>query len=287
MPEEPADQGASEGLPTVTEIGANSAQRPDRPLGTLRRTVRAFDRQPAFVDAIRRIRHRLPGDEKFGDPLSTGEETPVAFLARGVNVLRPDEQSVAGELGLAGLQLWQSLSEKTGRGRGDIDIALLYTDVVDFSTWALQVGDNAAVSLLRQLGSVIDRVASEHHGRIIKRLGDGAIATFLSAQQAVDAALAIQDGITGIEVDGHHPQVRAGVHWGRPRRLGGEYLGLDMTVLAAVGEAAGGGQVLVSSPALAQLDPAVHGLQIGRRKRLRGAETPRELQVAVVQRQPR
>lgn len=270
MPEESTDDGPAKGPPRFER------------LAQARRAARAIDREPGFVDAVRRFRHRLPGDEKFGDPLSTAEETPVAFLARGVTVMRPDEESVIGELGLAGLQLWQSLSEKAGRGRGEQDIALLYTDIVNFSSWALTAGDQSAVSLLQTVGSAIDRVVAEHHGRIIKKLGDGVIATFLAAQEAVYSALAIQDALAGIELGGYQPQIRAGVHWGRPRRLGGEYLGLDMTILAAVGDAASGGQVLVSSTALSQLDSAVHGLQIGRRKRLRGGDTPRELQVASV-----
>jgi class 3 adenylate cyclase len=279
--------------PVNDDEGPDTAPDPTLPkpprferLEQARRAARAIDRESGLVEAVRRFRHRLPGDEKFGDPLSTAEETPVAFLARGVTVMRPDEESVIGELGLAGLQLWQSLSEKAGRGRGEQDIALLYTDIVDFSSWALTAGDQSAVSLLQAVGSAIDRVVADHRGRIIKKLGDGVIGTFLAAQEAVDSALAIQDALAGIELGGYQPQIRAGVHWGRPRRLGGEYLGLDMTILAAVGDAAGGGQVLVSGPALSQLDPAVHGLQIGRRKRLRGGETPRELQVATVRRNP-
>jgi len=272
VPEESADDGLSEGSPRFAR------------LEQARRAARTVDREPTLVEAVRKFRHRLPGDEKFGDPLSTAEETPVAFLARSVTVMRPDEESVIGELGLAGLQLWQSLSERAGRGRGEQDIALLYTDIVDFSSWALTAGDQAAVTLLQAVGSAIDRVVAEHHGRIIKKLGDGVIATFLAAQPAVDSALAIQDAVSAIELGGYQPQIRAGVHWGRPRRLGGEFLGLDMTILAAVGDAASGGQVLVSGPALGQLDPAFHNLHIGRRKRLRGGETPRELQVATVRR---
>jgi adenylate cyclase len=81
--------------------------------------------------------------------------------------------------------------------------------------------------------------------------------------------------------------MRLGVHWGRPRRLGGEFVGTDVSVLAAIGAAARPGQVLVSGPALAQLDPALHDLRFGRRKRLRSAEAPAAMQVAVVRRSAR
>jgi len=50
------------------------------------------------------------------------------------------------------------------------------------------------------------------------------MATFLSGEAAVTAALDAQDAVGGIEVDGYSPRMRAGIHWGRPRKLGGDYL---------------------------------------------------------------
>jgi adenylate cyclase len=154
----------------------------------LRQAAERIDTQPALLAAARGLRRRLPGDEKFGDPLSTAGRTPVQVLARGVSVLRPDPESVAKEIGLAGLQLWQSLSEAAGRGRGDIEMALLFTDLVGFSSWALKAGDAAALELLRDVGSAVESAVLAHEGRIVKRLGDGVMATFLSAKEAVDAA---------------------------------------------------------------------------------------------------
>jgi adenylate cyclase len=253
-------------------------------MALVRRRAAQLDRQPRLLRALRVLRRRLPGDERFGDPLSTAADTTVSYLARGVSVLRPDGDSVFGEIGMTGLQLWQSLSESAGRGRGEQDLALLYTDIVDFSSWALLAGDTAAVSLLQEVGQVIDTAVRGHRGRIVKRLGDGVIATFMTAAEAVEAALEIQEALVAVEVAGHRPRLRAGVHWGRPRRLGGEYLGVDLSIATAVGEGARGGQLLVTEPALAQLADTQDELRIGRRKRLRGAAAPRELQVAVVRR---
>ena len=44
--------------------------------------------------------------------------------------------------------------------------------------------------------------------------------------------------------------MRAGVHWGRPRKLGGDYLGVDVNIAARVGDAAKADQVLASDPVL-------------------------------------
>jgi adenylate cyclase len=287
LPEPSADDGPNEGLAAAPEgetgAGLDAAKAW---VEKARSAARRVDRQQALLAAVRGMRHRLPGDEKFGDALSTAEESAVAYLARGVTVLRPEEDSLVSELGLTGLQLWQSLSERAGRGRGDEPLGLLYADVVDFSSWALEVGDEAAVLLLQQVGAVIDHAVAANRGRIVKRLGDGVIATFLTGESGVAAALDIQDAIQAVEVAGHHPRLRTGVHFGRPRRLGGEYLGVDVAIVAAVGESARGGQVVASSTALAQLDRELHGLSVGRRKRLRSEVAPPDLQVAVVRRGP-
>ncbi len=253
-----------------------------RAASRLRRILTGVDTQPALLAAARRLRSRLPGDERFGDPISTGGITPVAVLARGVSTLVPERESVAQEIGFAGLQLWQSLSEAAGRGRGDEPVALLFTDLVGFSSWALKAGDVAALELLRLVGTAVEGPIHAHQGRIIKRLGDGVMATFLDAPEAVEAALDAQDALGDVELDGYAPRMRAGIHWGRPRRLGGDYLGVDVNIAARVGDFAKAGEVVVSDSVLKQLDR--DRFEVGRSKRLRADGAPRQQQVARISR---
>jgi adenylate cyclase len=261
---------------------AADGEQPAERLARLRAAVLRLDSEPALLSAARGIRRRLPGDERFGDPLSTAGRAPVEMIARGVTALQPGRQSVARELGLSTLQVWQSVSEAAGRGRGDREMALLFTDLVGFSSWALQAGDAAVLELLREVGTEVEAAISQHRGRIVKRLGDGVMATFLSAEEAVEAALDAQDAVRGIVVDGYSPRMRAGAHWGRPRKLGGDYLGVDVNVAARVAARAKAGQVLVSDPLLAKLDG--RGVQSGRARRLRADGAPSDLRVAEVSR---
>ncbi len=106
------------------------------------------------------------------------------------------------------------------------------------------------------------------------------MATFLTAQAAVRAALDAHEALQSVEVDGYRPRMRAGVHWGRPRKLGGDYLGVDVNIAARVGDAAKADQVLVSDAALERI--AVDGLSVGRRRRLRADGAPRDMHVARV-----
>jgi adenylate cyclase len=204
------------------------------------------------------------------------------MLARGVSTLSPGRDSVAQEIGMASLQVWQSLSEATGRGQGGQQLALMFTDLVGFSSWALEAGDTTALELLREVGRVVEAAIHSHQGRIVKRLGDGLMATFLDAESAVEAALTAQDGLDEVEIDGYRPRMRAGVHIGRPRRLAGDYLGVDVNVAARVGDAAKAGEVVVSDTAARELDP--QRFELGRSKRLRAEGTPRELHVSGVTR---
>jgi adenylate cyclase len=252
------------------------------PPAGLRAAAVRLDTQPGLLAAARRLRRRLPGDEQFGDPLSTTGVRPAQVVARGVSSLRPERESLVHELGLAGLQVWQSLSEAAGRGRGDEPLAILFTDLVGFSSWALKAGDANTLQLLREVGTAVETAVVARNGRIAKRLGDGLMATFLTAQDAVEAALDAQDALETVEVAGYRPRMRAGVHWGRPRKLGSDFLGVDVNVAARVGEAAKAGEVLVSEAAVERLDPK--GFKTGRAKRLRAEGAPRDLHVLKVSR---
>jgi adenylate cyclase len=260
----------------------DAAQESLERISRLRRVAARLDTQPGLLAAVRRLRQRLPGDERFGDPLSTAEPTAVSVVARGVSAMQPERESVLQELGLTGLQVWQSLSEATGRGRGELELALLFTDLVGFSSWALKAGDAAALSLLREVGLAEETAVVQHGGRIVKRLGDGLMASFLTAQAAVLAALDAQAAVATVEIDGYRPQLRAGVHWGRPRKLGGDLLGVDVNIAARVGDAAKADQVLASDAVLVRLDP--EQFEARKRKRLRAPGTPRDLHVAPVSR---
>jgi adenylate cyclase len=76
--------------------------------------------------------------------------------------------------------------------------------------------------------------------------------------------------------------MRAGIHWGRPRKLGGDYFGVDVNIAARVAESAKAEQVVVSESAMPLLD--LDGVRKGRRKRLRAEGTPREMRVTPVSR---
>jgi adenylate cyclase len=232
--------------------------------------------------AAKLVRELLPGDHELGgDPLSTAGSKPSHLLARRVaetNAQRP----LVRELGLGALQVWQAFSEAQGRGRGDEEVAILFTDLVDFSDWALEVGDEAALRLLRRVGTEEEAAICGRDGEVVKRLGDGVMAVFADPAAAVAAAHEACYRVGALEVPGYRPRMRAGVHVGRPRRLGGDYLGVDVNIAARVAAAASADEVLVSGPACARLEDGAFELR--RRRRFKAKGTPKEFEVYSVER---
>ena len=226
--------------------------------GAVRRLVRNvgdIDRRPGAVEALRRVRRILPGDPGFGDPLTAAGRDGAATIARLADRLFDEQPRATREAGLGALQVWQAILERSGRGRGDRELTVLFTDLVGFSAWALRAGDDEALALLRHVAAAIEPPVLAHRGRVVKRLGDGLMATFPTPQLAYDAVCAATDRLAAIEVAGYQPQLRAGLHTGRPRAIGDDYLGVDVNIAARLADAAGAGEILVSATTLAGLDP--------------------------------
>jgi hypothetical protein len=59
------------------------------------------------------------------------------------------------------------------------------------------------------------------------------------------------------EADSEVMQLKTGIHLGRPRRIGDDYLGVDVNIAARLLEAAKPGEILISDRTLQALDPAM------------------------------
>jgi adenylate cyclase len=241
--------------------------------------ARRLDEHPALLALFRAARRRLPGDSAYGDPLSLGDQ-PSGQLGQRLALVAAERPSALKELGFSALQVWQALSEAQGRGRGDREVAILFTDLVGFSDWALEAGDTMAVELLRRVARAVEPCIQANRGRVVKRLGDGLMAVFDVPEDAIAAALGARDAAAGVEVGGHQALIRAGVHVGRPRFLGGDYLGVDVNVAARVAQAAGPGEVLISD-ALREHLP--EGTSTRRKWRFSGKGTPAGMKAYAVE----
>jgi adenylate cyclase len=240
---------AGDARPPVTERAQENRA------GRLIAATRRLNRHPALVGAAKGARERMLGETLFADRLAGTRSGPAAeLLARELAALRSDEPGVLGEIGFTALQAWQRLAERQGRGRGEVDVAILFADLTGFSTWALDVGDGPAIALLRAVAAQIEPPIIDRRGEVVKRLGDGLMAALPDAASAVEAAFLARERAATIEIAGYAPLLRVGIHLGRPRKLGHDYFGVDVNVAARLVEAAGPGEIVVSDRTLQSLD---------------------------------
>ncbi|OBI27069.1 guanylate cyclase [Mycobacterium sp. E1386] len=205
---------------------------------------------PGAVAFIRRARRLLPGDPEFGDPLSTAGDGGPRAAARAADRLLGDRDAVSREVSLGLLQVWQALTESVARRPANPEVTLVFTDLVGFSSWSLQAGDEAALTLLRQVARAVEPPLLDAGGHIVKRMGDGLMAVFGDPTVALRAVLAAKDALKSVEVAGYTPRMRVGIHTGRPQRLAADWLGVDVNIAARVMERATKGGVMVSGSTL-------------------------------------
>ncbi len=233
-----------------TESASRHFVRASRTAGSW---FRKMDRDPAVVAALRRARRSLPGDPYFGDPLSTSGFGGASAVARAADRLVTDRDTAVREFGFGALQIWQAFTEKVSKQPANREVTLVFTDLVGFSGWALEAGDEATLKLLRRVASVSEPPLLSAGGQVVKRMGDGIMAVFDDPVTALRAIIPAREALKNVEIQGYTPVMRIGIHTGTPQRIGSDWLGVDVNIAARVMESAAKGGLAISQPALAKV----------------------------------
>jgi class 3 adenylate cyclase len=118
---------------------------------------------------------------------------------------------------------------------------VLFTDIVDSTRRAADVGDAAWRRLLEQHDELVQEEVAKAGGRVVKSLGDGILAVFAGPARAIACAQALVSGVAELGLS-----LRAGVHTGECEVLGDDLGGMAVHIGARVGARAEAGQILVS-----------------------------------------
>ena len=127
----------------------------------------------------------------------------------------------------------------------DVDrvlMTVLFTDIVDSTAHAAAMGDKAWKTLLEQHDAAAAKAVERHKGVVVKRTGDGLLATFDGPGRGVRAAREVQQATASLGIE-----VRAGLHTGEVERRAEDVAGIGVHIGARVGALAGPGEVLVTN----------------------------------------
>jgi class 3 adenylate cyclase len=119
---------------------------------------------------------------------------------------------------------------------------VLFTDIVDSTRRAAEIGDRDWHALLDAHDAVIRAQLDRFRGREVNTSGDGFLATFDGPQRAIRCAMAIHDAVQALGI-----HVRAGLHTGECELRGDDIGGIAVHIGARVSALAGPDDVLVSS----------------------------------------
>lgn len=133
----------------------------------------------------------------------------------------------------------------TGVRRGpEIDrvlVTILYTDIVDSTTRAIELGDRRWHDLLSQHHRIVREELARFRGREVNTAGDGFVAAFDGPARAIRCSLAIVQAVRRLGID-----IRAGIHTGECDVSGDSLAGIALHIGARVAAMGGAGEVLVS-----------------------------------------
>lgn len=128
-------------------------------------------------------------------------------------------------------------------------LSVLFTDVVESTAQRCRLGDDVADRLQQVHDEVVAEAVAAHGGVLVKRLGDGALATFPSVADAIGAAVAIQQRLERHAAgapDDEQLLVRIGISIGDVSIENGDVLGTPVVEAARLCGAATGGEILVA-----------------------------------------
>jgi class 3 adenylate cyclase/tetratricopeptide (TPR) repeat protein len=132
---------------------------------------------------------------------------------------------------------------------GGAVVTLLFTDIVGSTELLSRLGDDAFEEVRRKHFRVLGDVVTAAGGVEVKKLGDGLMAVFTSAVDAVGCAMAIQRAVArqGAAQREGRVEVRVGLQIGEPIRAEEDYFGTPVVIAKRLCDLATGGQVLTSS----------------------------------------
>jgi class 3 adenylate cyclase len=119
--------------------------------------------------------------------------------------------------------------------------AVLFTDIVDSTRQAAELGDRRWRNLLDSHDVVARSLIDRHRGRLVKLTGDGVLASFDGPGRAIRCAFALADALEPLGIE-----IRAGIHTGEIELRGDDIGGIAVHIAQRVHTYATPGEVLVS-----------------------------------------
>jgi class 3 adenylate cyclase len=127
------------------------------------------------------------------------------------------------------------------RERDRVLATVLFTDIVGSTERAAKVSDREWLNVLSEHDAIVRKEVDRYRGRLIKMIGDGALATFDGPARGVRCASEIRAATRRLGIE-----IRCGLHTGEIEISGDDVGGIAVHIAQRVSALAEPGEVLVS-----------------------------------------
>jgi class 3 adenylate cyclase len=180
------------------------------------------------IQSARATAERIPGARLI--------ELPGASMAPSLG----DQEALFAEIERF-LKETAEAGERTDAEPERVLSTVLFTDIVEATSRASELGDRAWRELLAKHHELIRAQLGQFRGREVDTAGDGFFATFDGPARGIRCACAIRDSVRELGV-----QIRVGLHTGECEVMDDKIAGIAVHIGARIAALAGAGEVLVS-----------------------------------------
>lgn len=135
--------------------------------------------------------------------------------------------------------------------RTEETMAVMFADVCDSTRLYEVLGDAAALALTTECIRQIIETSGRYGGKVVKTMGDGALFTFASSDDAYCTAVHVQESLRGANL-----KVRIGFHAGPVIVTDDDVFGATVNMASRLAALASPGEVLMSRSCVNALHPA-------------------------------
>jgi class 3 adenylate cyclase len=118
---------------------------------------------------------------------------------------------------------------------------VMFTDIVESTEQLAAVGDGLWRELLDEHDATVGQLIAAHRGRVVKKLGDGTLATFDGPARAVRCAVAIREAVAARGIS-----VRSGLHTGEIELRDDDVTGIAVHIASRIATLAPPDGIVVS-----------------------------------------
>lgn len=200
-------------------------------------TIESMGTKP---DIARAFAHKVDEylvEQRYMVMIQSGRSAMENFLAGAEN---------SAELIATALDSWNKPQSQQSTPR---IITVLFTDMVGSTDMTQTQGDQAAQTVVRRHNTIVRAALAQHAGKEVKHTGDGIMASFVSAVNGVEAAVAIQKAVAAHNAK--HPDqslhLRIGMNAGEPIEEEDDLFGSTVQLAARVCAKADTDQILCTN----------------------------------------